>query len=142
MFKLIRNGISIWNDLKKPSKRNTEKPMYQIIHNGKPKSIYTFKITNFIEKINNLIIKNNLDDETGLRFVNKRGISTFGLRTRVDIILCNFNQNIIDIYENVKPQKMTHYHEDARFIYIFIGGFVDRHNIQLNDVFVGKKVKD
>jgi hypothetical protein len=140
MFKTLRSLFSGYRNLKKKNNRNPHEATFQMIHNGEAINVVVYTIRNFRDKLNNLVFKDDLNHEIGYRYVAKKGTSTFGFRSKVDIIFCNINHSVIDFYEGIGPQKMTHYYPDAKFIYIFKQDFIRHFTIKINDILATKKM--
>jgi hypothetical protein len=140
MFKTIFQGLKLAREFRKRDAKEKENVSYQVFINGKEINTIVINIRSFQEKISNLIFKNDLSTDLGYRFVGRKGISTIGLREPSDIIVCDAKMTIIDFYESIPPQKVTHHYDEARYIFVFSKDFIKRYNIKIKDILTTKKI--
>ena len=107
---------------------------YELKNNSRKVNIAIKRIKNIKDFNDSLISLSEIGLDNGYFIYNKPNFASFGLKNKVDIVWTNWDGKIINIEEFFKTNKISQQYRNAKFIYIFKAGTVNRKKIIMNDV--------
>ncbi|AGR41020.1 hypothetical protein [Spiroplasma taiwanense] len=133
---LIRKIYFLFRLAKKENRKDISRENFsnKLVHNQVIIDINVRTIRNSTKKFNSLIFKEKISSENGFRLIYTKGFNSFGFKEDVDLVFCDIHNQVIAIYSNFKPNKMTSFNQEARSIFVLANNTNKYLNIKKNDL--------
>ncbi len=89
---------------------------------------------NFITRTFGLIPKESLNEGEGLLIKPCCSIHTFFMKFAIDVLFVNKKNEIVALYENVKPWRILPIHTASHYVIELSAGRISNKNIQKSDI--------
>lgn len=89
---------------------------------------------NFFSRTVGLLSKKSLNEGEGLVIKPCCSIHTFFMRFAIDVLFVNKNNEIIAIYENVKPWRILPIHPTSYYVVELPARTISKKNIKKSDI--------
>lgn len=88
---------------------------------------------NFISRTIGLISKKEISHAEGLLIKPCCSIHTFFMRFEIDVLFINRKNEVVALYENVKPWKVLPIHPSSHYVVELCSGLIEKNNISKGD---------
>lgn len=88
----------------------------------------------FFGRLSGLILRKKLKDRQGLLIENCRSIHTIGMRYNIDTVFLNKNNEVIAVFQNVKPFRITPFIESASKVLELKSGTIKNTSLKVGDI--------
>lgn len=85
---------------------------------------------NFFTRSFGLLLRKSLSENEGLIIKPCCSIHTFFMKFSIDVLFVNSKNQIIALYENVKPYRILPIHLSSRYVIEFPSGSISSKNIE------------
>lgn len=89
---------------------------------------------NFFTRSFGLLLRKSLSDNEGLIIKPCCSIHTFFMKFPIDVLFINKNNEIIALYENVKPYRILPIHLNSYYVIELSSGSVSEKNVEKGDL--------
>lgn len=89
---------------------------------------------NFFSRSIGLILKKELKKDEGLIIKPCCSIHTFFMKFAIDVIFVNKKNEVVAIYENVKPWRILPIHLTSKYVIELSAGKVSEKNVSKHDI--------
>jgi len=103
---------------------------------GKPQKIissHVFIADNFFRRFSGLLFRKPLKDNEIFVLKDCKSIHTIGMRYSLDAAFLDDNGRIIEIFEDLKPWKITPYITKADLVLEVLSGFIKKNSLAVGD---------
>jgi uncharacterized membrane protein (UPF0127 family) len=91
------------------------------------------KADNFLTRLVGLLRRTSLGPEEALWLIPSKGVHTFGMRFPIDVIFLNENNKVIDIIQDMAPNRLSRLHWSAQSILELPHGSIQKSATTVGD---------
>ncbi|BDV02337.1 MAG: hypothetical protein HPAVJP_2260 [Candidatus Hepatoplasma vulgare] len=113
--------------------RHNEETLYWLTHNNKKTKIVLKRNIKFTNHLDNLIYRKYFDSNQGYFKYKAKGFNSLFISFNVDLIFVNWDNIIINLYENFSTNKFSNFHSDAKFYYVLPVDTIKKNKLNIGD---------
>lgn len=87
----------------------------------------------FLDKLFGLTIRRKLSKKKGFLLYNCNSIHTLWMRYSIDVIFIDINGEVLAVFNNLKPFRITPFIKNASYALEMISGTVEKNSLKAGD---------
>lgn len=91
------------------------------------------KADNFLTRLVGLLRRTSLGPEEALWLIPSKGVHTFGMRFPIDVIFLNEHNKVIDVIQDMAPNRLSRLHLSAQSILELPHGSIQKSATTVGD---------